>query len=360
MGQLKKSDILKKGDFQVKHPFSFLVCCLALSLSALSIHAQTAQPTQAAPAGGTAITTETDPLAGADITMRFYNRTVYYPGNAPSEPIVVQVTITNNGPETLRFKLADDRFFSVDFNAVNTRNLALDHTETWMRRRNTNRQIFFRELSIEPGESYSFTENVKDYLKIENPGMYVLDCTFYPELRRKSDNSEPNAKSNRLTLEIKPSPGAAATKILPVSPTAAEILQPQPIPPDQVVTYILIARQKSQWNQFFLYLDVEQMLSRDPARSRRFRAESESGRYAMIENYKSELSQSKVDKDISTIPKEFRIEKTSYTDAEGTVTVLEWFDYKTFREKKRFTYYLASRDGIWYVNDYTVDNLGTE
>ena len=80
----------------------------------------------------------------------------------------------------------------------------------------------------------------------------------------------------------------------------------------------------------------------------------------MIENYKNELRQSTTDKDISTIPVEFRIERTTYTETQGTVTVLEWFDYRTFREKKRFTYYLASRDGIWRVYDYTVDNLGTE
>lgn len=349
MGELKKSDILKKGDFQVKHPFSLVICCLALSFSALSIHAESS-----------AAVIESDPLAGADIKIRFENRTVYYPGNSPSEPIEIQVTVTNISPDTLRFKLANDRFFSVDFGAVNTRNQSLEHTETWMRRRNTTKQIFFREISIEAGESYSFTENVKDYLKIENPGMYVLDCTFYPELKRKPDETETNAKSNRLTLEIKPSPGAAATKIMPVSPEAAEILQPQPIPPDQVITYILTARQKSQWNQFFLYLDLEEMLSRDPARSRRFRAESESGRWTMIENYKTELSQSKVDKDISTIPNDFKITKTMYSDTEGTVTVLEWFNYKNFREKKEFTYYLVSRNGIWFVKDYTVDNLGTE
>ena len=90
------------------------------------------------------------------------------------------------------------------------------------------------------------------------------------------------------------------------------------------------------------------------------RAESENGRFAMIENYKSELAQAKADKDIATIPVEFQIERTSYTATEGTVTVIEWFDYRTFREKKRFTYYLVSRDGIWRVVDYTVDNLGTE
>jgi len=307
-----------------------------------------------------AFSVEPDILPGATVTMRFYNRTIYYPGNSPSEPVLVNITIANTSPETLRFKLADDHYFSLDFMAINTRNIPLDHTDKWLRSRSTSRQVYFRELSIEPGESYSFTENVKDYLDVASPGMYILDCRFFPELRRLSDDSEPSVASNRLTMEIKPTPGAAAVKILPVSPVTVEVLQPQPIPPDEVITYILTARQKSYWDQFFLYLDLEEMIKRDPARKRRFNQESENGRITMIENYKSELTQTKVDSEISTIPVEFNIERTTYSGTSGTVTVIEWFNYSTFSEKKRYTYNLVSRDGIWRVVDFTVDNIGTE
>lgn len=299
-------------------------------------------------------------ISSAEVSIRFFERTLYYPGNSPTESIFVQITITNNQPQPLRFKLADDHFFSLDFTAVTTKNRPLDHTEVWMRSRSSSRQIYFREVSLEPGESLSFTEDVKDFLAIPSPGIFVLQCHFYPELKRLSDTSEPWVASNKITLEVKPSPAAAAATILPVSPITSEILQRQPMSPDQVITYLITARQKSHWNQFFLYFDLERMLSRDPARKRRFRSESEDGRISMIENYKFELSQSTIEKEISTIPVEFKIEKTLYTETEGTVTVTQWFDYRTFREKKRFTYFLYQRDGIWLVHDYTVDNLGTE
>ncbi len=302
-----------------------------------------------------------DAPASADVSIRFYNRTVYYPGNSPSEPVYVQVSIANNGPETYRFKLAEDHGFSLDFFATNTRNQPLPHTEDWQRKRNTTRQVYFREVSLEPGETYSFVENVKDYLTVTDPGMYVLGCSFYPELKRKSDDSEPSSRSNRLTLEVKPSPGAAAVRILPVSPTTSEVLQPEAIPPDQVVTKVITARQRSEWNQFFLYLDLEKMLARDPARDRRYRAESEQGRYRMLEDYRTELmNETSNDRDISTIPVEFEIERTEYAGNRGTVEVIEWFKYPSFREKKRYTYELESRDGIWRVYGFNVQNLGTE
>ena len=123
---------------------------------------------------------------------------------------------------------------------------------------------------------------------------------------------------------------------------------------------MLAARQKSQWDQFFLYLDIERMITRDPIRNRRYKAEAEAGRISMIDTYKHDLMQARTDKDIAMIPVEFTIERTMYSATEAEVTVIEWFDYTSFREKKRFTYNLASRDNIWTVYDYSVNNLGTE
>ncbi|AGT43982.1 hypothetical protein IFE08_05550 [Treponema pedis] len=295
-----------------------------------------------------------------EVSIRFYDRRVYYPGENAAEPIFLQVSITNNNAETFRFKLADDRSFSMDFSVTNTKNRQLKHTETWLKKRNTNRQIYFREISIEPGETYSFIENLKDYIEITEPGIFLLSGSFFPELKRYSDNSEEHINSNRLSLEIKPAPSAAALGSLPVSQTTGDILQAKQIPPDQVVTYILTARQKSLWEQFFLYLDLEKMITRDPSRNKRFKMESEAGRMNMIEIYKRELSQERVDKEIAVIPVDFKIEHTGYTETLAEVKVIEWFEYRNFKEKKRFTYFLASRDGVWTVYDYVVENLGTE
>ncbi len=294
------------------------------------------------------------------VEIRFYDRQIYYPGESPSEPIFVKVSITNNNAETLRFKLADDRSFSLDFTVINTKNRQLKHTKNWIKKRNTNRQIYFREISIEPGETYSFIENLKDYVEIKEPGVFLLLASFYPELKRTSDNSEQHINSNRLSLEVKPAPTVAALGSLPVSPVTGNILQAMPIPPDQVINYMLTARQKSRWEQFFLYIDVEKMIERDPARGRRFKLESEAGRMKMVEVYKHELSQERVDKDIAVIPVNFKIEHTGYTDTQAQVKVIEWFEYSNFKEKKRFTYFLSSQDGVWTIYDYIVENLGTE
>lgn len=303
------------------------------------------------------IFSQTNDVPEAEVAIRFYNRTVYYPGNTPAEHILVQFTITNKQSKTLRFKLADDRLFSIDFTAFNSKNIKLAHTNEWKKKQTTSRQVFFREVSLEPGESFSFVENLKDYILITEPGMYILEASFFPELIR---DDETHHKSNRLILEIKPSPGPAAVKTIPISAMTGEILRAESIPPDQVVSTVLTARQKALWDQFFIYYDLDKMIKRDPNLNRRYNSESETGRLTMIENYKTDLKQSRIDRDISTIPTSFDIERTMYTASEATVVVIERFKNNNYTEIKRFTYNLWSRNNVWLIYNYSVENLGNE
>ena len=73
--------------------------------------------------------------SNAAVSIKYYNRSIYYPGNADEAPVFVHITIKNNGAETLRFKLADDRMFSADFNAYNVKNIGLDQTDEIIRKR---------------------------------------------------------------------------------------------------------------------------------------------------------------------------------------------------------------------------------
>lgn len=293
----------------------------------------------------------------ASVTIKFYDRTMYYPDNTKENPILVHITICNNGTETLRFKLADDRMFSADFNAYNVKNIGLDQTDEIVRKRTTNQYVYFREIALETGEEYSFIENVKDYLVFSEPSIYYLELSFYPELY-KSRYIE--LKSNRLTLEIRPSPTAASSNVIPVQSETAQILKPQPISPDKVVEQTIVARQKSLWDQFFLYIDLETMLKKDSLRKRQYQNSSSKECAKMLEEFKSNLMAERIDTDIVAIPERFEIVRTTYSATEGKVIVLEWFKNPTFYEKKQYTYSVRQRDGIWHIYDYTVDNLGTE
>jgi hypothetical protein len=296
------------------------------------------------------------------VNIRYYDRRVYY---LESDPILVQVTLTNNGPSPFRFKLADERAFSVDFDVRTTTNRTVEAAGAVVRKRSGSLQVYFREISIEAGESFSFVENLKDYALLDTSGAYVVRAMIYPELFYPEpgipDSAGRPIESNRLALTIKPPviPGPDGAP-LPLDTETNAVLVREKIPPDEVVHYLLTARQKEQWEKFFLYLDLESMLTRNAQRNRQWLAESEEGRRQMIERYCRELRSETEDGDIATIPRNFTIERTQYGAEEGTVTALEYFRVGAYTEKKRYTYYLRRRDDIWSIEDYSVVNLGTE
>ena len=291
------------------------------------------------------------------VSIKYYDRTMYYPENPDTNPVFVHISIKNNSADTMRFKLADDRMFSVDFNCYNVKNLQLPQTAKAIRKRTTNQTVYFREISLETGEEYSFVENLKDYIEFSEPSVYYVELKFYPELYK---SKYLNVVSNRLSLEIRPSPSAASSSVLPVKEKSAELLNPEEISPDKVVEQTIIARQKSLWDQYFLYLDVEAMLQRNASAKRKYVSSSAEERARMLKNYRADLMQSRIDNDIVAVPEKFEIERTVYSKVEGTVTVTEWFKYPNYREKKSYVYKVRQREGIWQIYDYTVTNLGTE
>ena len=291
------------------------------------------------------------------VSIKLYNKTLYYPGESLDNPIYVHITVANKSSETLRFKLADDRMFSIDFTAFNAKNKKLPYPEEIIKKRTTDRIVYFREIALETGEEYSFVENLKDYVQITDPSIYYFELDFFPELYKSKFNK---IESNRLRIDVKPSPSASGVTKVPVSNEIISVLKPESISPDKVVEQTIVARQKNLWDQYFLYMDIEKMLTRDQARKRKYTTLSDIERNRMIQDYKLDLMQARIDNAIVAIPESFYIEKTVYTQTEGSVSVIQWFKYDTFREKKRYVYNVQKRDEIWHIYDYTVENLGTE
>ncbi|MDR2742370.1 MAG: hypothetical protein LBB98_09490 [Treponema sp.] len=295
-----------------------------------------------------------------ELSIRFFDKRVYY---AADTPILVQVSIANKGPGAYRFKLADERAWSVDFDVRTVSNRTVEPAEVLVRRRAAAAQVYFREISMESGESFSFVEDIRDYADFRQSGAFVVQARVYPELYHSAASAvQPlPLESNRLSLNLRPPaiPGPDGIPLAMDVETSA-ILVRERLSPDEVVAYTLTARQKSQWEKFFLYLDLEAMVSRDGSRRRQWLAESEEGRRRMIARYRTELQSAVVDGDIAVIPTEFQIERTAYGAEEGTVVVLEKFRGGSYTEKKRYTYTLRRKDDIWTIVDYTVVNLGTE
>lgn len=291
---------------------------------------------------------------GVDLSIRYYDKSIYF----PEDDIIVKMMIRNESPETYRFRLAENRMFNVDFDVRTLANMQVDASEEFSRERASNQQIFYREVSLAPGEEYAFTENLADYVDIPGAGMYVVQARFFPELVTTAETSV--LSSDRLMLSVRPPAAGMEAAEAAIDEETGEILRREDLPPDEVVDYTLRARQRGQWDQFFLYLDVESLLRANPARERRYLRLSEEERRREIADFRRQLQQETVEDTINVIPDEYEIVRTTYTPTEGRVVALLRFRYDTFTEIKEYTYFLRRRNEYWEIYDYNVTNVGTE
>jgi len=297
-------------------------------------------------------------LAGAaqadpGFSIRFTEKKVYFLG----DEILVEALIRNTGASTLRFKVAEEWVFNLDFDVRTPTNVALEHAREFTTRRTSDQPVFFREMSLEPGEQYAIVVDLAKFPAFSQPGVYVLQASFYPELFRTAGSA--SLSSNRLTLNLRPGPATQAMRAALDSETGV-LLARQDLPPDRVVSWTITARQKSEWDKFFLSLDLEQLLRRSSEKDRAWRSSSEEARRAMVEQFKQDLRQSRIDGDINVIPYAFEIQKTAYGPDTGTVQALEKFRYPDYTELKSYTYHLQRQAGYWIIVDYEIKNLGTE
>ncbi|MCL1812676.1 MAG: hypothetical protein FWG29_04050 [Treponema sp.] len=302
--------------------------------------------------------------ADIELSIRFYDKKIYHVSGVSGEPIYVQVTITNQSPAPFRFKLADERVFSIDFDIRNLANQSLDMADYLRRKRSESRNVYFREITVEPGESFSFVEDIRNYAAMRDAGSFVVQARIFPELFRETAVSTPRGMplvSNRLNLNLRPPalPGPGGIPFQMDVETGAVLVR-EKMPPDEVIAYMLTARQKSQWEKFFLYMDMEAMITNDAVRRRSWLNESEEGRIRMMAKYRDDLRNSTADEDIALIPSDFRIENTSHNGELASVVVTEWFQVGRYTERRRYTYNLRRRDDVWAIQDYTVTRLGTE
>jgi hypothetical protein len=313
--------------------------------------------------------------AEVELSIRFYDKKIYFIAGEPSgtdsrtlpaaeprlpvEPIYVQATIYNRGPQSFHFKLAEERVFSVDFDVRNLANQSLAPAEYLLKKRSESRNVFYRDITVEPGESFSFIEDVRNYADLSLPGSFVVQARIFPNLLRTA--GEIPLESNRLALNLRPLllPGPDGVPFEMDVETNAVLVR-EKLPPDEVVRYMLDARIKGQWEKYFLYMDIPAMLSRDAARRRSYLNESAEGRRRMEARYREDLRSSAVDGNIANIPVDYRIENTSYGGDTGTVVVTEWFRDGRITERRRYTYFFRLIDDIWLIQDYTSTILGTE
>lgn len=291
---------------------------------------------------------------GIEFTIRYFDKSIYFPDSR----ILVRAEIYNNSAQTYRFKASPQRAFTLDFSVKTLANESLEHAQQFIIDRNSDQPVLYRDFSLEPGERYAIVEDVTRYIRIARPGVYIIRASYFPELY--TDPLSRFISSNMLTLSVQ----AGSTEDVPetiIDRETGAVLRQLPIPPDEVVEYALSARQKADWDKFFLYIDIEGLYLQDRGRENSYkRWSSDQERRTALHVYRERLTDDGNSDEFILLPNSFTIQKTSYTPTEASVIVIEKFAYTGYTEVKQFTYFLRRRDRIWTIFNYEVQNVRTE
>ena len=227
---------------------------------------------------------------------------------------------------------------------------------------NSVQHVYYRNMTIQSGEIFAFNVFLGDMVEITEPGLYFIQAEFFPGMGLSSSP----IVSNILDFSLRPDVGIPEYQRV-IDESTGEILRKEAKAPDQVVEYTLKALQKSEFDKYFLYLNLENLMLKSESRRERYIRLSDSERHIMLEEYKNELLKllntdyrSAGAEDIIYVPVSYTINKTWYTQKNAEVLVTEKFRYEDLVEIKNYTYKLEKTDSIWMITDYIVINKGTE
>lgn len=290
-------------------------------------------------------------LSDLKIYIELANPQIYH----QNDEIYINIKIINISKKEKVILISKEKRYSFDFELATMQNKKINHNDEYIISFHRVQPIFNSHITIAPDEGYIFEARLNDYFDMNISGQFYLKCLYFPELK-VNQYADVFIESNQLSLNIRP---GNATESM--TEEKEEIEQEKRLfvtkrSPDEVVSYMLNARMNKEWEKYFLYLNMEQLiLTNNNFKQRYLKADVERQK-EIIREYKEYLKQDKVN-DISFLPIKYDILKTEYTQGRGKVDVLIYVKYEDLIEKKYYTYFLNKKDNIWYISSYEVLNF---
>ena len=295
-------------------------------------------------------------IINPDVNIRFYNKKIYTPDSA----VEILVELENKTENPIAFLSADNKIYNIKVKAATLQGVLCEPSDLYLKTMAIQEPYQYKEIILQPNESYSFRIVLADYVVINQADSYKIEVLFFGQL---SQNPGEAAVSNPLFLNI----GEAESTQEEILTAAEETVQPSSaaarrsaMEPDRVVAFTIDALMNKKNDDFFLYIDLESLYLKNAERKDLYMKGSEEVRNALLNEYRRKITEGNAEREFVLIPNRYEISLTTYTATNAQVTVIEFFDRVTFTEKKEYKYRLEKKDSVWRIKDYAVRNLGIE
>ncbi len=296
-------------------------------------------------------------LNGLTFSVDYYERQRF----TPSDNIRLEVTLFNEKSDIESFYLSDNKIFNLEFEVKNEYSSRLPSSQSYLNAFSNSRNTYYRQIDLYPNEKYSFSVNLNDFVNLTDPGVYVISTTFFTSLIAKSNavslsfNTEKLNAVQDLVLTVFPNSNEASSDLLSTLEQQRNLLLKQAdFSPDQIIDYMLKAKQARDWDKYFLYQDTEALMLKNADLNRQYKLSSPQTQQLMLTQFKDSIRKEVASNGREYIPTNYVIAKTSYTNTEAQVIVNADFQIMDYSESRRYTYTLSKILGIWEIVDIDV------
>ena len=292
-------------------------------------------------------------ITNPSVNIRFYNKKIY----TPDSQIQILVELENETRNPIAFFLADNKLYNVKVRVSSLKGVLCDPSDFYLKTMALQEPYRYKEVVLQPNERYSFRLTLSDYVVIDKAESYEVSVRFYGNLIRNSGEA---SVSNTLYLNIGTEEENRPQTTDRKAAASKESQKRIKMAPDKAVAFTIDAMMNRKWDDFFLYIDLESLYLKNADRKEQYLSRPEEIRKALLQDYRSKMTEGNAEKEFVLIPSRYEITLTTYNETNAQVTVLEYFDRVTFTEKKEYKYRLEKKDSIWMIEDYIVRNLGID
>ena len=201
-------------------------------------------------------------IINPDVNIRFYNKKIYTPDSA----VEILVELENKTENPIAFLSADNKIYNIKVKAATLQGVLCEPSDLYLKTMAIQEPYQYKEIILQPNESYSFRIDLADYVVINQADSYKIEVLFFGQL---SQNPGEAAVSNPLFLNI----GEAESTQEEILTAAEETVQPSSaaarrsaMEPDRVVAFTIDALMNKKNDDFFLYIDLESLYLKNAER----------------------------------------------------------------------------------------------
>ncbi|MGL5721293.1 MAG: hypothetical protein ACRCY4_02705 [Brevinema sp.] len=265
------------------------------------------------------------------------------------EPLKAYVSFYNQSIEEQQFDLSDVLFQSLVFDLRSSANetIPLRPEMDALARTTYSNPSLYRRMRLAPGESFTFTSDLRTYFDVPKSGSYYVRARFYPDPDNRSDEYFSEYFSFAQT------PPAPVMQRINQEQTrrAAALEEARQFLPGEVIQDLFEAQLKKDWERFLVHIDAEQLINAFDQYARQYNASIDGTfRLDLLEQFKRFLTSH-----WNIHLAGYEIRETIIRRDTATVEADAFERIRTQTRRIRYSFELSRNgQGQWRIDNYVV------